>query len=169
MCGNFGLLKLLKNYQKSHENDERVKVVEKMGDEEDNLDASLHRSMHEVSRLHGIRVATDIKDEKDENNLLISEIKLISPVDVLSPATILHSQTVATEIRGGQAGGISTFEYNSNKNTHSSNFEAQFGNNNEDQIASVTRCVCPLCIGTGNIFIHMCYYNDNVQSSVRGP
>ena len=103
MCGNFGLLKLgtstsatipeAKTFHEAH--------LDKV---DDSLDDSLQETLHIVSQLQGIRVSTSTRDVNAEGPVQDS-------VGLLSPLTILQSQTASTEIRGGQAGGYSTFEY----------------------------------------------------------
>lgn len=77
-------------------------------DPNDLSDLILQESLHEVSRLHGLRVSTDAGDKLQLDNA-VEKIKLRSKL--LSPLLILESQTASTEIRGGQAGGYSCLEY----------------------------------------------------------
>ena len=106
MCGNFGLLSL-GEVDANADADEFKKPVS----EADELEKALNASMHEVSRLHGLKEAkksTAINDRND-NDAMLSE----NPEDLISvsPLSILQNQTSSTEIRGGQAGGYSSFEY----------------------------------------------------------
>lgn len=55
MCGNFGLIMLGQGTPKSSELDE----FDKREEPKDAIDLSLHQSLHEVSRLHGLRVVGD--------------------------------------------------------------------------------------------------------------
>ena len=118
MCGNFGLL-LLGTSASSIENtvvkiDSDVENGIEVSTKEDPNDLSdliLQESLHEVSRLHGLRVSTDAGDELQLDNA-VKKTKL--RCNLLSPLLILESQTASTEIRGGQAGGYSCLEYESN-------------------------------------------------------
>ena len=165
-CGNFGLLllpsdnkaaNLSKNFYKSRK-------------EPDNLDISMSKTIHEVGRLQGVRVAGNetewtsdrsmngrsINGRGSVNGRIESQKKIESQAEdigsiirgtikaletslhgslsahgslhnsahggnflqlelpkseLLPPLEILQSQTSSTEIRGGQAGGISSMEY----------------------------------------------------------
>ena len=111
MCGNFGLLQLgittLVAFPEIND-DVGFKKVASI-DDFDQLGMSLHESLHEVSRLHGLRVSRDAIDwnENDETK----EVDTMTASKSLSPLSILQSQTASTEIRGGQAGGYSSLEY----------------------------------------------------------
>jgi hypothetical protein len=116
MCGNFGLLQLgiapvaSKNEDTTNRNDDNNQQPWS------DLDRSFHESLHEVSRLHGIRVALG-DEEKSEQYMSDHKNGRIS--ELLSPLVILQSQTAATEIRGGQSGGYSSLEYdNIDNNTN---------------------------------------------------
>lgn len=117
MCGNFGLLALANNNQAPQENTSQHSF-HKPRNAKDDLDASVSESMHQVSRLQGIRY-----NEQAEENAY-------SPTGLdkmLSPVKILEAQTACTEIRGGQAGGFSSIEYKFKQQEHQSHFEAMFG------------------------------------------
>ena len=133
MCGNFGLL-LLKQQEHTayHPAATRVRA-------ESDEDASLHLTMREVERLGGIRVSQPMKIDGDmsdhsahindsvhttKSSLDASYHSLSLPQgtesdlrvstgrnQILDPVKILEAQIAATEIRGGQAGGISSIEY----------------------------------------------------------
>lgn len=112
MCGNFGLLMLGGGATSSTDSDHFVK--KRAGD--DNLDQTLHRTLHEVSRLHGLRMAGDpawTHNISTSGRYDVMEVTEHGPenAQILPPLKILEGQTAATEIRGGQAGGISTIEY----------------------------------------------------------
>ncbi len=111
MCGNFGLLSLgagRPSDASSHHSDTFHKQVTAR----DDLDRSVSASMHQVSRLHGIRM-------RDENDSSISET-------LVSPLKILEAQTANTEIRGGQSGGYSSIEYQYIRTEYNSTFDALF-------------------------------------------
>ena len=112
MCGNFGLLQI--GVPASPGNQSYVVSADDRGVERqskhDLLDFSFHESLHEVSRLHGLRLPEDV----DETFLPITSAhgaKKLNTRLLLSPLKILESQTASTEIRGGQAGGYSSLEY----------------------------------------------------------
>ena len=110
MCGNFGLLKLGTSTAVAISDVADAETFRKPDSEKDDtLDASLHESLHEVSRLHGLRVS--INEDYSNTDRFTKDLKVASAIEMLSPLTILQSQTASTEIRGGQAGGYSTFEY----------------------------------------------------------
>lgn len=82
----------------------------------DKMDMSLHRSMHEVARLRGARVQgnTFVALDKTFSGVLtkpedVMPSSKVSKAKMLNPLEILSSQTSSTEVRGGQAGGISSF------------------------------------------------------------
>ena len=112
MCGNFGLLQIgapvgngAQPYQViDHDYSEVVKA------KNNTLDASFHESLHEVSRLHGLRLPEDVNENPPPKNSAHGA-KNSSVRSLLSPLRILESQTASTEIRGGQAGGYSSLEY----------------------------------------------------------
>jgi hypothetical protein len=108
MCGNFGLLSLGEAPKTdSVELNEQGGVFKKPKVQTDALDQSLNESMHEVSRLHGL--SKKDKDKKPSNGDAVSTID--EDLAIISPVSILRAQTSSTEIRGGQAGGYSSFEY----------------------------------------------------------
>lgn len=136
MCGNFGLLvvgatgttgddvasnlhmsshvvKKIENEvqlsKKSSKSSQRVKPVSSK--DMSALDRSMGASIHKVSKLKGVQC---------QNGLAETDDKLLSPLKVL------EAQTSCTEIRGGQAGGFSTFEYRYQQNNASSGFDAAF-------------------------------------------
>lgn len=120
MCGNFGLLQIglavPTNAQSIEAEliDDNGIVNPGLEKKQDSLDMSLHESLHEVSRLRGLRLSErfDIPREISEQSVLSSkQPKNQSTVKLLSPLVILQSQTASTEIRGGQAGGYSSIEY----------------------------------------------------------
>ena len=112
MCGNFGLLSLGEAPQASGATDDFKKETS----EEDDLEKALNASIHEVSRLQGgkevKKTTTAVNDKLDAEGGL-SE----NPEDLLTvtPLSILQNQTASTEVRGGQAGGYSSFEYKYNR------------------------------------------------------
>lgn len=111
MCGNFGLLSLGEAPQASGATDDFKKEVS----EEDELEKALSASMHEVSKLQGgkeVKKTTAVNDRNDNDGGPTE-----NPEDLLTvtPLSILQNQTSSTEIRGGQAGGYSTFEFKYNR------------------------------------------------------
>lgn len=114
MCGNFGLLALstpiitTSGELSQHNVSYHKPVVAK-----DPLDRSINESMHQVSKLDGIRFL-------DQDSSSVAE----ETVPVLK---ILEAQTACTEIRGGQAGGYSTMEYKKVKRSYESHFDSLFG------------------------------------------
>lgn len=117
MCGNFGLLALANSSQAPQENTSQHSF-HKPRTAKDELDASVSESMHQVSRLQGMRY----NEQADET--------VYSPTGIdkmMSPVKILEAQTACTEIRGGQAGGYSSIEYKYLQQEHQSRFEAMFG------------------------------------------
>lgn len=117
MCGNFGLLALANSSSTQPENTSQHSF-HKPKTAKDELDASVSESMHQVSRLQGMR----FNEQADEIQYSPDGIdKMVSPVK------ILEAQTACTEIRGGQAGGYSSIEYTYERTEHESRFEAMFG------------------------------------------
>jgi hypothetical protein len=112
MCGNFGLLALGLTATNPENSSHHNSSFHKPASASDRLDMSINESMHEVSRLEGIRFRNDLKDEDVE--------------EPLSAIKILEAQTACTEIRGGQAGGFSSIEYKLVKNNSKSHFDALF-------------------------------------------
>eukprot|EP01038_Epipyxis_sp_PR26KG_P011709 gene11709-15674_t len=144
MCGNFGLL-LLKstssNDQKSHNHESagngsghddrsfhRSRTNLRGNVEDEALDRSINESMHQVSQLHGIRI------RDTHQRVAFSQIPEHLPpiietqhIKLLPPIEILKSQTSCTEVRGGQAGGLSSLEYKLQHGENNSGFDAHFG------------------------------------------
>jgi hypothetical protein len=118
MCGNFGLLQLgiapvAPKNENTTNNDDDIQQ-QKWTD----IDRSFHESLHEVSRLHGIRVAMGDEEETEHS---MTDLKSGKNSTLLSPLVILQSQTAATEIRGGQSGGYSSLEYDNIDNNINTN------------------------------------------------
>ena len=111
MCGNFGLLQLgTSTLVPSPDTDDSEKLRKlASNDDFDRLGISRHDSLHEVSRLHGLRVSAHGTGWNEDQ--LPKEVDSVPTSKSLSPLTILQSQTASTEIRGGQAGGYSSLEY----------------------------------------------------------
>ena len=111
MCGNFGLLQLgITTLVALPDSDDDVGLkILAPNDELDRLGMSLPESLHEVSRLCGLRVSRDVLDLDGNDAPEVVHRTLAS--ESLSPLLILQSQTASTEIRGGQAGGYSSLEY----------------------------------------------------------
>ena len=147
MCGNFGLLKLQSStagspqsaYEETPNNnrnspmDSHSVIANPPISSFLNHDVqkSQHDSMHEVSNLHGIRMAgepawTHSKNGKGEYSVAMADLsshgrsfhnkslhgaQMVVGVELLSPLKVLEAQTSCTEIRGGQAGGYSSLEF----------------------------------------------------------
>lgn len=76
----------------------------------------MHQSLHDVSRNHGLRVLGDANwtynvSSNGKYNVIESTSSHAGTAPLLDPLFILEAQTAATEVRGGQAGGISSIEY----------------------------------------------------------
>lgn len=142
MCGNFGLLSLGKsnrNEGASHHNDSFHKAERS----NDALDASLTDSMHQVSKLGGGRFRDPNEDTAFE--------------EMMSPLKILEAQTACTEIRGGQAGGYSTIEYQYAK-VDNSNLDPLFGSTTAaipdvTRVRMVARKRHPLAADLANLYL----------------
>jgi hypothetical protein len=128
MCGNFGLLMLGKEQSDTVPADE----FEKTKKPQDAMDVSLHQTLHEVSKLHGLRVVGDAQwthniSSSGKYNVIESTSSHAGTAQLLEPLFILEAQTAATEVRGGQAGGISSIEYRQAKaRAAGSHFDAKF-------------------------------------------
>jgi hypothetical protein len=118
MCGNFGLLVLASTSTANPIPESSQHSFHKPNVSKDELDDSVSESMHQVSRLQGLRY-------NDQNPT--DAARASATEKLLSPVKILEAQTACTEIRGGQAGGYSSIEYKSVKQQHQSQFEAVFG------------------------------------------
>jgi hypothetical protein len=120
MCGNFGLLQIglavpvnSQSFEKKAIDDNGI-LDHGFEKKQDSLDISLHESLHEVSRLRGLRLSDRFENPREISEQSASSSKQTknqSIVKLLSPLVILQSQTASTEIRGGQAGGYSSLEY----------------------------------------------------------
>jgi hypothetical protein len=134
MCGNFGLLMLGKE-----ESDKGpvANEFEKTKKPQDAMDVSLHQTLHEVSKLHGLRVVGDAQwthniSTSGKYNVIESTSSHAGSAPLLDPLFILEAQTAATEVRGGQAGGISSIEYTQSKAAGgSSGYDAKFSSGGE--------------------------------------
>jgi len=111
-----------------------VDEFEKTKKPQDQMDVSLHQTLHEVSKLHGLRVVGDANwthnvSSNGKYNVIESTSSHAGTAPMLDPLFILEAQTAATEVRGGQAGGISSIEYKlsqAKKSSGGSGFEAKF-------------------------------------------
>ena len=114
MCGNFGLVMLGKVGKVTAQNTNDFKKVKK----EDDMDKSMHQTLAEVSKLHGVRVKGDPQWTHTPSSSgkydIVSTSTHHGRGDLLPPLSILQAQTASTEVRGGQAGGISSIEYKKN-------------------------------------------------------
>lgn len=114
MCGNFGLL-LLGLKASSVDTSSHNESFHKKKPSTDGLDKSINESMHEVSRLQGIRYRDSAHADEIEQQ------------EFIPPLKILEAQTACTEIRGGQSGGFSSIEYKYEKSKNQSHFDTLFG------------------------------------------
>ena len=161
MCGNFGLV-MLGKVGKSSENTQDFKKKAKKSDD---MDISMHATLAEVSKLHGVRVKGD--PQWTHNISSSGKYDIVSTSthhgrgELLSPLFILQAQTASTEVRGGQAGGISSIEYKSGtskKGSGASGFENKFegGEINTPKMFRV-RCVArkryPLASDLAELFL----------------
>lgn len=141
MCGNFGLLALAAApveysaentmHSRNNNNSSHVEGFHKPKPATDELDISLNESMHQVSRLEGLRVLESVspqvpRAQQDLNKPTPSSM-MVPQENMLSVLKILEAQTACTEIRGGQAGGYSSIEYKYKQADYQSRFEAVFG------------------------------------------
>jgi hypothetical protein len=118
MCGNFGIV-IVGQPVTSGTTTQLDNVVAPL--EVPELDESLHRSMTEVRRTRGVNVAADA-GTKISNHFVnrkaeagVSTDLDLKYLSILPPARILQDQTARTEMRGGQAGGISVMDYRSDQ------------------------------------------------------
>jgi hypothetical protein len=84
-----------------------------------------------VSQLGGIRIKGSLHLTQSQSPYTGSDyenigIKVNKP-ELLTPSQILGAQTSSTEIRGGQAGGLSSLEYHYQNSNAQSGFDALFG------------------------------------------
>lgn len=114
MCGNFGLL-LLGLKASTVDTSSHNESFHKKKPSTDGLDKSINESMHEVSRLQGIRYRDSAHADEIEQQ------------EFVAPLKILEAQTACTEIRGGQSGGFSSIEYKYEKSKNRSHFDTLFG------------------------------------------
>jgi hypothetical protein len=160
MCGNFGLVMLGKVGSDDNENTQDFK---KKAKKQDDMDISMHTTLSEVSKLHGVRVKGDPQWTHNISSSgkydIVSSSTHHGRGELLSPLFILQAQTASTEVRGGQAGGISSIEYKcSSKKTGRSGFENQFegGEINTPKMFRV-RCVArkryPLASDLADLFL----------------
>lgn len=163
MCGNFGLLLLAATpsdleRSRRNQNSSSAFIKQYINHNVDPLDQSLQRSLHEVSVTNGIRITRRIEDsihltDGNDNKPVQDEKR---DIKLLQAIRILEAQTSATEIRGGQAGGYSSFQYE--KVEASSAFDKKFGLGSCYNDASITRVRCvarkrhPLAKDLSNLF-----------------
>jgi hypothetical protein len=114
MCGNFGLVMLGKLGKVSAQTTQEFRKVKK----EDDMDRSMHATLAEVSKLHGVRVKGDPHWTHAMSSTgkydIVSTSTHHGRGELLPPLSILQAQTASTEVRGGQAGGISSIEFKKN-------------------------------------------------------
>ena len=101
MCGNFGLLRIQEPLIKKRSSIAEL-LSRSRGKEIDHLDGSFHDQVEAVSRTGGVIIADTSPDSAhgaQPSSKKIGFVQLFTDLAAL------------TEFRGGQAGGISTFEY----------------------------------------------------------
>jgi len=163
MCGNFGLIMLGKETSDSAVPADEFEKTKKP---QDQMDVSLHQTLHEVSKLHGLRVVGDANwthnvSSNGKYNVIESTSSHAGTAPMLDPLFILEAQTAATEVRGGQAGGISSIEYKLSraKAAGSSGYEAKFSGGGEAvpnmfRVRAVARKRYPLARDLAQKFIN---------------
>jgi hypothetical protein len=134
MCGNFGLL-MVGNGAAEDGFEERQNFNDPHR-KPDKRDTAIQRSMYEVGKLRGLRVVG--------MKMLLHNGEELSggteEVSMLSPLEILEAQTACTEIRGGQAGGISCIE------------TVGFGNTKMTRVRCVARKRHPLAADLAKLY-----------------
>ena len=138
MCGNIGLLKL--SASTAVASSAEFKKRRKQPDE---LDRSLHRSLHEVSKLHGLRVKGGSNWTHNVSyDGRYDVVEVPRSLAMLPLFNVLQAQVASTEVRGGQAGGISCLSFHQNVESIKSTFDAQFGGQSEVSMVNTrVRCV----------------------------
>lgn len=134
MCGNFGLVIV----QPRNDSNSNVNYDYDFGVQSNlpGLDESIQRSMDEVRRANGLLLAGDIAISSHGNISNVSEVAIDAVAmnyaqydtmrPLVTPSKILQEQTACTEVRGGQAGGISSLDYLNVQSDSTSGFDAQF-------------------------------------------
>ena len=144
MCGNFGLLLLqqeestaytpMRPRSSSLESDldaslhDSMREVERLGGIrvsqpiKDDVDTSSHHSLHTVTSGVSMDASYHSSEAPLPENVQAGSSEQHRPKfkarnQILDPVKILEAQIAATEIRGGQAGGISSIEYDSKDKT----------------------------------------------------
>lgn len=160
MCGNFGLV-MLGRVDKASDNMQEFKKKEKKNDE---MDLSMHETLAEVSKLHGVRIKGDPQWTHNLSSSgkydIVSSSTHHGRGELLPPLYILQAQTASTEVRGGQAGGISSIEYKSGtpKSSGTSQFANQFEGGTVDspkifRVRCVARKRYPLASDLADLFL----------------
>lgn len=159
MCGNFGLVMLGKVGKAS----ENVQDFTKKKKAMDDMDRSMHATLAEVSKLHGVRVKGDPQWTHAVSSSgkydIVSTSTHHGRGELLPPLFILQAQTASTEVRGGQAGGISSIEYKSgsSKGASGTGFGNQFGGEINTPKMFRVRCVArkrfPLAADLAELFL----------------
>ena len=124
MCGNFGLL-FIKNTASSDTSTakaEEPKIVSPFAYQpgvavESSADALPLSSEDRQFRQRRVSFSIDVRDDDDSNSRTDSVHSMVVKDPLRNPLHILESQASNTEIRGGQAGGYSSLEYEKLKNT----------------------------------------------------
>lgn len=159
MCGNFGLV-MLGKVGKASENTQEFEKKKKV---ESDMDRSMHQTLAEVSKLHGVRVKgdplwTQLPSASGKYDI-VSTSTHHGRGELLPPLFILQAQTAATEVRGGQAGGISSISYKTGTSkSGGSGFEGQF-DGGEINIPNIFRVRCvarkryPLAADLAQLFV----------------
>ena len=131
MCGNFGLLYLHdknnnnnsgENTNNNHDNNNQASADDKlMMNSSYNGNDIIQHNANEV-------IVAQIFERNIDNNIYSKTIILKEPL------LILQHQAANTEIRGGQAGGYSSFEYTKCHNSKATTYETAY-----NQIPDITR------------------------------
>ena len=131
MCGNFGLLYLHdknnndnsgENTNNNHDNNNQASADDKlMMNSSYNGNDIIQHNANEV-------IVAQIFERNIDNNIYSKTIILKEPL------LILQHQAANTEIRGGQAGGYSSFEYTKCHNSKATTYEIEY-----NQIPDITR------------------------------
>jgi len=129
MCGNFGLLYLHdknnndnsdENTNNNHDNNNQASADDKLM-----MNSSYNNDI--IHNANEVIVAQIF--ERNINNNIYSKTMILK-----EPLLILQHQAANTEIRGGQAGGYSSFEYTKCHNSKATTYETAYS-----QIPDITR------------------------------
>ena len=120
MCGNFGLLLLGYKSEAEHSNhsvNTNVEIVNRANNphsDRHSIEYNIGSSCHSNNTSsHGVEPINESFMEEGESKPQVQGVSTdkLNEFELISPLEILRLQTARTEFRGGQAGGISSFEY----------------------------------------------------------